>query len=69
MIRMLGDSDSVSEQTLSFVPPNQRMQPTAYRAAFQVVWRLRRVSGWSTLAGSCVRPAAWRFGNRYLPAV
>ena len=38
-------------------PPNQRMQPTAYRAVRQVVWRLRRSSGWSTLAVSCVRPA------------
>ncbi|HEY4717647.1 MAG TPA: hypothetical protein VIH14_01420 [Anaerolineales bacterium] len=37
-------------------PPNQRMQPTADRAAFRVVWRLRRVSGWSTLAGGCIRP-------------
>jgi hypothetical protein len=35
---------------LRTVPPNPRMQPTAYRAAGCTVRRLGRVSRWSTLA-------------------
>ena len=38
-------------------PPNQRMQPTAYRAAVQVAWRFYVGSGCATLAGSCRWPA------------
>ena len=37
-----------------------RMQPTGYRAAFGVTWRLRRVSWESTLAVSRVRPMVIR---------
>ena len=37
-------------------PPNQRMQPTAYRAAFGVSWRLRRVFWRCTLAVNRVQP-------------
>ena len=46
-VRQVYDETRQSMQRLSaskFMPPNQRMRPTAYRAAFQVVWRLGRVS-------------------------
>jgi len=36
---------NLEQEFEGIVRPNQRMQPTTYRAAFQVVWRLCGISG------------------------